>query len=354
MRRCATAFTLVELLVVIAIIGLLVALLLPAVQQAREAGRRAACKNNIRQVSLAIAQYEEGKKHLPQSGIVDNPGPRSTTPFNLQYGGKAFRYDGQTGKMFSWVIQILPYIEEDTLYKEIDFNQTLLKQTKPIGSQSLSPLLCPADVGAGRTFTSTATSGKVFGKGNYAAYVSPYHNEFQAVVPGAINSHPNHKTKHITDGTSKTIQLAEIRIREHEGDQRGAWALPWNGASHISLDVHDADWDDMSIGAALSASKNFRPSHAFLGQSQTPNTVGPLMDVLYECPDAANAQLDGMPCMTFAAARYLSAAPRSRHAGGVMVVHADSSVHFVTDDIGDLQLAYRVAINDDQTVLNDD
>src|SRR6188474_2683919 len=91
------AFTLVELLVVIAIIGVLVALLLPAVQAAREAARRMSCSNNLKQLSLALHNYEDTHKTLPPAGIDSN--------------------------QMSWTVLLLPYMEQKPLYDQFNFNK---------------------------------------------------------------------------------------------------------------------------------------------------------------------------------------------------------------------------------------
>ncbi len=350
--RCA-GFTLVELLVVIGIIGLLIALLLPAVQAAREAGRRASCKNNIRQLSLSIQLYEDGHRHLPVSGIVQYPGYRSGMPFDLQFNRKPYQFVANSGKMFSWIVLVLPYMEEKALSESFDMNVGNLDQPLEPGSRTIPTLLCPSDVAPGAIFEHpTQTKGKKFAKGNYAAYVSPMHVEFQAVIPGALTSYPSHKSKRIVDGTTKTLQLAEVRIRDNPLDQRGAWALPWTGSSLLALDVHDQEIDDFGRADPLPPGKPYNVSKTYLGQSQTPNTQGPLHDILFDCPDAAGAQLDGMPCAAFSASGYNSAAPRSRHTGGVVVSFADSSIRFLVDEVSDELMSYLISINDGKTGID--
>ena len=102
-RKSTLGFTLVELLVVIAIIGVLVALLLPAIQAAREAARRAQCQNNLKQIGLAILNYESANEALPSAGGAES----------LPNGRKAF-YD------FSWLITVLPYAEQVQIYEQLN------------------------------------------------------------------------------------------------------------------------------------------------------------------------------------------------------------------------------------------
>src|SRR2546423_977902 len=110
MRRCArfaaaTGFTLVELLVVIAIIGLLMAMLLPAVQQARESARRSSCVNNLRQIGVAVHMYHDAHEAFPPGGV--SPGPCCSVE-----------------SYTSWTIQILPYLEQKDVYYQYDQSET--------------------------------------------------------------------------------------------------------------------------------------------------------------------------------------------------------------------------------------
>src|SRR5687767_15127339 len=106
------AMTLVELLVVMAIIGILVALLLPAIQAAREAARRSSCMNNLKQIGLAVLNFEQSKKLLPPGAVWDE-GDR--------YGGSIF-------------VHILPMLEEPALYQAFDFRSNRIDNTKLPGT----------------------------------------------------------------------------------------------------------------------------------------------------------------------------------------------------------------------------
>src|SRR5688572_6911655 len=118
---CRRGFTLVELLVVIAIIGILVALLLPAIQAAREAARRIQCTNNMKQIGLAILNYESAKKELP---LAYTPNYPSTQLSGLcSTAGVGFRNpDNKLAEHFVLTF-ILPYMEQQTIYDRIDLKK---------------------------------------------------------------------------------------------------------------------------------------------------------------------------------------------------------------------------------------
>jgi prepilin-type N-terminal cleavage/methylation domain-containing protein len=129
------AFTLVELLVVIAIIGILVGLMLPAVQAARESARRLECSNNLKQLSLAVASYTATQKTLP---------PGSTGKMNGNYNFPAGWSDPNYGSSlpfghFGWSAVILPYLEQQNLYDSIDFNQPAYAKSIPESGSDRGP-----------------------------------------------------------------------------------------------------------------------------------------------------------------------------------------------------------------------
>lgn len=139
MQSRRRGFTLIELLVVIAIIAVLIALLLPAVQQAREAARRSQCKNNLKQLGLAIHNYHDASKSFPINYMV-NQGP-------------GFSYDNN--QMASWITMVLPYFDQGNLYKKYDFRYSacsdprLAAGTVPnnnsIAKTAIPALICPTD-----------------------------------------------------------------------------------------------------------------------------------------------------------------------------------------------------------------
>src|SRR5262245_52247824 len=126
-QRERTAFTLVELLAVIAIIGILIALLLPAVQAAREASRRTQCRNNLKQLGIACHNYSNAKKVLP-------PG----------YSAAAGTAADATTPAWGWAAYLLPYMDETAMYGQIDFNQPVESQS--VIQSRIAILLCPSDM----------------------------------------------------------------------------------------------------------------------------------------------------------------------------------------------------------------
>ena len=317
-RRKRRGFTLIELLVVIAIIAILIALLLPAVQQAREAARRASCRNNLKQLALAIHNYHDVHSCLPPAGMVTSMS-RTGVP---------------GGKNFSWVVLILPQIDQGNLHSRFDFNTTVFNQPGDPQATRLSALICPSDTGDGTLYNSSFSSNRPFAKGNYAAFVTPFHTDLQRTYPGMLAARLQ-RFASVTDGTSNTWMLSEVRTRSQPQDQRGAWALPWTATTQLAYDMHSLRSD------------------SFVGNPgsvvQKPNNQRSNLDMLYECPSPADAQLMRMPCNR-AALGWLSAAPRSQHAGGVMAAYGDGRGGFVSDSIDKMLMGNLISINDGVSV----
>ena len=211
-------FTLVELLVVIAVIGILIALLLPAVQQAREAARRIQCASNIKQIALAVQNYESSNKKLPAAGTYADP-------FSAFYVDTYLRIDLKTGTNYSWIVVLLPYLEEQAIYDQIDFKRKVTQNLAQPQAAQPAMLLCPSDAARGRFFETieterTSTQPVRFGKTNYAAYSNPFHVD-SWFFSGAIWLY-GRRLDQVIDGTATTLAFAEIRTRDHVADQRGA------------------------------------------------------------------------------------------------------------------------------------
>lgn len=341
-------FTLVELLVVIAIIGVLVSLLLPAVQQAREAARRISCTNNLKQLTLGSLNYESAKKQLPRSGLVGRK--------YEEFGTERYEvFDQHSGPMLSWVVQLLPYIEQQNLFDRFDLSQNVLNQAGDPQATVVKSLLCPSDQARYRQYQDPEyTQNKIFAKGNYAAYASPMHTDLQLLYPAAFIS-SGLQLKRVHDGLKHTIAISEVRTADNRLDERGAWALPWNGATLLSLDMHLFSFASGERERALSRYDLLRFA-AY--QAQVPNFQGGGGDILVNCDEEAynhqgslhTNQLEGMPCTKhkwpLGLSGYSSAAPRSMHLGGVNASFLDGRVEFISNDIDPVLYSYDIGIHD--------
>jgi prepilin-type N-terminal cleavage/methylation domain-containing protein/prepilin-type processing-associated H-X9-DG protein len=331
------AFTLVELLVVIAIIGILVALLLPAIQAAREAARRISCQNNIKNLTLAVLNYENQRKGLPPA-VQLNP-----------TAGEIWNDSAELDISLSWIVHILPQIEEQTIADQFDLQKRVDQQDLTTRPQENQPtiLLCPSDSARGRSFSSRASFSRRFGKGNYAAYVSPEHIRGMRVFPGAMINELQPLGR-IIDGTSKTLMLAEVRTRDNEADPRGVWAAAWAGGSLLSFDMHSTTAD---LGAQPSSKRNspYIPYEFPDVPPLPPNSPSTAFnqDYIRDCPEVNSAIFELMPCHAQTPSRS-TAAPRSLHIGGVNVSYVDGSVSWITDEVEHHLMARMVSINDAQ------
>ncbi len=128
-RKTNAGFTLVDLLVVIAIIGILIAMLLPAVQSVREAARRTACMNNLRQVGLATISFHDARGAFPPARTATS---NQVLPIFIRNGPE------------SWFVHILPFIEQNNLYKQWNFNSRYEYQATGVVSTPVGTFLCPS------------------------------------------------------------------------------------------------------------------------------------------------------------------------------------------------------------------
>jgi len=240
-RRVDRGFTLVELLVVIAIIGVLMGLLLPAVQMAREAARRTQCSNNLRQLGLAVLNFESQRGRFP----VNRVGPSSN---NGQGRNKGY---------YSWLVDLLPSLEQGNIYDQLDFSADFGRVTPLFGYQVASNhinaalgqppspgFLCPSDMGDAE---STAVLGTNLAGDNYAgnagwpSRATGINGERR--TPGAFNGvmalhHPSAnvawhgvgqqgrgiRVAEIVDGSSNTALIAERLIQHANSPEQVASA----------------------------------------------------------------------------------------------------------------------------------
>ncbi len=205
------AFTLIELLVAIAIIGVLIALLVPAVQKVREAAARAQCLNNLKQIAVALHSYHDAKKVFP-------PGYQATVPYS----------DGasDTTPGWGWAAFILPYLEQAPLQAQLNFRQPV--QNSPAIQTVLKIFLCPSDmvplnaVAVPDAFGTTIAQA---GPTSYAACVGG--DESETTAPdglGIFYRNSALRLTDVTDGTSNTLLVGERAFANVQGIWAGAIA----------------------------------------------------------------------------------------------------------------------------------
>ncbi len=346
-QRNEEGFTLVELLVVIAIIGILVALLLPAVQASRSAARRIHCKNQLKQMGLAVLNFESARRSLPVAGLVTPE--ESDSMF-------APNFKSTSGPQIGWMVLILPFLEEQPLYDqfEIGIDASVFDQIDDPQARAVQQYLCPSDQALGRQFVHPAWSeGKPLAKGNFAAYISPQHIGDQQFFPGALGGFQpgdpamkGQRMAQIRDGASRTLLATEVIARDDERDPRGAWAVPWGAASVLAVHI-DHLWTPNQSQYHQSGVTHYVPDPEYLTWAHTPNNRE-TADLLLACPRPIQSKLEGVPCLRASTAErlYVTGAARSRHPGGVNAVALDGHVGFMNDDIDAFVLAHLVSAQD--------
>ena len=288
-RQRASAFTIIELLVVIAIIGLLIALLLPAVQAAREAARRGQCSNKLKQLGLAIHNYADVNRVVPS---------------NYNWGGPG----GFAGPACGWIARTLAFMEEDAIYQQFRAIKFDLRNPSALSlvQTPVPALWCPSDDSAqqlqlqqyqwmGYPVAQTNYKGCI-GDGTLGAGVSGSQNQFQFSPNNGFFWRMSYQNpvswKQVPDGLSQTFLLGEDLP---EYNVHSMWAYS------------NADW------SACSQVLNYLPN--------PPNP------------------LDWMNAISF----------RSRHPGGAQFCFADGSLHFISDEIN--FMLYRALSTRDGTLF---
>jgi prepilin-type N-terminal cleavage/methylation domain-containing protein len=333
-----SGFTLVELLVVIAIIGILVALLLPAIQAAREAARRSQCTNNLRQLSLAHLNYESNKKTLPMGrtrGVITRPD--GTTGFTGQWGHMAL---------------VLPYAEEQSLHDLIDFS--INSTDSPVKYEKPTLFLCPSDYEDRMNTSDCWSTGQEWlnvGRINYrgsggsqpgrTVQVAPAPTpppreptdlelQYKETNDGVFVTNRAIKLKQVMDGTSHTAMLAEVLLGD--GDKArvetpGDWFLI--SGINQSADVIRTKCNDVDTSTAVGnaqfpcAGRNW--VHGDYTTSRYNHVMPPNSRSCSQTLGAFNAisvNEDGS-----------ATTAGSRHSGGVNMACGDGSTHFVRDEI---------------------
>lgn len=350
-RHRLLGFTLIELLVVIAIIGVLIALLLPAIQQAREAARRTQCLNNIKQIGLALHNYTETHGALPLGRTTLFPKDDSTFP------GTVLGFVTSGTPETPWIALMLPFIERDDLAFSINYDLGLLgypllagvQANSTIGQRRIGSFQCPSDVD--KEFELDLGSALGFGPGqkiivSMGNYVVAWGNTdwLQRDLPSgsdpkvakylksAFGALPV-RLRDVSDGLSKTVFMGEV-VKGGVGfnstsvatnDARGFIWFSVGGANVFNSRIPPNGSKDVYGYPGLTSSDLVDPYKADMGDIAPSFTTTHVF-----CTNRPPL----LPCNSAKSEiKACFAASRSRHAGGVHALLGDGSGHFIGNTI---------------------
>lgn len=317
MRRAGRAFTIVELLVVVAILAVLAGLLLPAVQQARESGRRTHCTNNLRQIGLAAASHESARGRFPIGSESRQWSERPDFPHQF------FRW--------SVLAHLSPFYEQEALLRGLDLSvplyigltpDAIAPQNKPIVKLTVPMFLCPSD--------RMQTVSDLFGPTNYAGCAgsgagggTPFETDGLFFINSRI------RTKDVTDGLSKTVAFSEsllgagpVAVRTAAGiDASTGYGFVFTAPLDEGPCSRPFYYNFTDLRGFSWANGEYRTT--LYNHARPPNS--PAMDCL------AALMTDPNPARIYAGFGWRAA--RSRHPGGANVAMADGSGQFVGDTV---------------------